>query len=89
MPNITVEIFEGRTLDQRRQFVRGITEAAVDAFGIDPEGVRITFFEIEKSDLARGGELFSDRSAKAAEAAKTAESAKQTEPETAASGGSS
>jgi 4-oxalocrotonate tautomerase len=60
MPNITVEIFRGRTLDQRRQFAQGITQSAVEAFGIQPEGVRITFFEIERSDLARGGVLFSD-----------------------------
>ncbi len=60
MPNITVEIFRGRTLDQRRRFVEGVTRCAVDAFGIKPEGVRITFFEIERSDLARGGVLFSD-----------------------------
>ncbi|SCD31011.1 tautomerase family protein [Streptomyces sp. PpalLS-921] len=65
MPNITVEIFEGRTLDQRRQFVEGVTEAAVKAFGIDPEGVRITFFEIGRQDLARGGRLFSDKAAPA------------------------
>ena len=63
MPNITVEIFQGRTLDQRRQFVKGITQAAVDAFGISPDGVRITFFEIGKQDLARGGELFCDKAA--------------------------
>jgi len=60
MPNITVEIFRGRTLDQRRQFVEGITKSAVEAFGISPEGVRITFFEIDRTDLARGGRLFSD-----------------------------
>jgi 4-oxalocrotonate tautomerase len=60
MPNITVEIFRGRTLDQRRQFVKDVTDAAVTAFGIAPEGVRITFFEIERHDLARGGRLFSD-----------------------------
>ena len=60
MPNITIEIFKGRTLDQRRELVSGITEAAVSALGIKPEGVRITFFEIERTDLARGGVLFSD-----------------------------
>lgn len=65
MPNITVEIFKGRTLEQRRRFVAGITESAVEAFGIDPEGVRITFFEIERQDLARGGRLFSDKDAAA------------------------
>lgn len=65
MPNITVEIFSGRTLDQRREFVRGVTDAAVNAFGISPEGVRITFFEIEKHDLARGGELLGDRATSA------------------------
>lgn len=66
MPNITVEIFRGRTLDQRRQFVEGITQSAVDAFGISPEGVRITFFEIDRTDLARGGRLFSDTAPAAA-----------------------
>lgn len=67
MPNITIEIFRGRTLDQRRQLVKGITAAAVDALGIAPEGVRITFFEIERHDLARGGKLFSDPAEPAAD----------------------
>ncbi len=71
MPNITVEIFRGRTLDQRRQFVQGITQAAVDAFDIAPEGVRITFFEIDRHDLARGGRLFSDPAPAAVDAAAT------------------
>lgn len=71
MPNITVEIFEGRTLDQRRAFVQGITDAAVSAFGIDPEGVRITFFEIGRQDLARGGQLFSDKAASSPSATTT------------------
>ncbi|BAH51377.1 tautomerase family protein [Rhodococcus opacus] len=69
MPNITVEIFRGRTLDQRRQFVQGITQAAVDAFDISPEGVRITFFEIDRHDLARGGRLFGDPAPAAVDAA--------------------
>lgn len=60
MPNIKIEIFRGRTLEQRRRLVEGITDAAVDALGISPEGVRITFFEIDRHDLARGGKLFSD-----------------------------
>lgn len=60
MPNISIEIFEGRTLEQRRELVRRITDAATDVLGIDPSGVRITWFEIQRQDLARGGKLFSD-----------------------------
>jgi 4-oxalocrotonate tautomerase len=61
MPNIVVEIFPGRTLDQRREFVRAVTESCVDIFDVTPDRVRITFVEYERSDLAVGGELVCDK----------------------------
>ncbi|GAA3426973.1 tautomerase family protein [Streptosporangium sandarakinum] len=61
MPNITVELLSGRTLDQRREFVSAVTQAAVDVLKVRPEAVRIVFTEIEKSDVANGGVLESDR----------------------------
>jgi 4-oxalocrotonate tautomerase len=66
MPVITVEIFRGRTLDQRRQFARDVTEAAASAFGVAPQTVRITFREMERADLSIGGELLIDRDARQA-----------------------
>ncbi|MEU6738390.1 tautomerase family protein [Streptosporangium sandarakinum] len=65
MPNITVELLSGRTLDQRREFVSAVTQAAVDVLKVRPEAVRIVFTEIEKSDVANGGVLESDRQARA------------------------
>ncbi|GLX92199.1 4-oxalocrotonate tautomerase [Herbidospora galbida] len=61
MPNITVELLSGRTMDQRRDFVAAVTEAAVDILKARPEAVRIVYWEIEKSDVANGGVLESDR----------------------------
>ncbi|GAT66886.1 4-oxalocrotonate tautomerase [Planomonospora sphaerica] len=61
MPNITVELLSGRTLDQRREFAAAVTEAAVDVLKARREAVRILFTEIEKSDVANGGVLESDK----------------------------
>lgn len=61
MPNITVELLSGRTLDQRREFARAVTDAAINILKAKPEMVRIQFDEIEKSDVAYAGVLESDR----------------------------
>ncbi|TDC29647.1 tautomerase family protein, partial [Kribbella albertanoniae] len=55
MPNITVELLSGRTLDQRREFVAAVTDSAIAILGAKREAVRIVFTEIEKSDVANGG----------------------------------
>ncbi|GAB1818933.1 tautomerase family protein [Herbidospora sp. RD11066] len=61
MPNITVELLSGRSPDQRREFVAAVTEAAVGILKAKEAAVRIVFWEIEKSDVANGGILESDR----------------------------
>jgi 4-oxalocrotonate tautomerase len=61
MPNITVELLSGRTMDQRREFAEAVTAAAVDILKAKRPSVRIRFDEIEKSDVANGGLLESDR----------------------------
>jgi 4-oxalocrotonate tautomerase len=60
MPFIRVEILKGRTLDQRREFARRVTEAAVETLNTTPDRVRITFQELDPTELARGGKLASD-----------------------------
>lgn len=62
MPNISVELLSGRTMDQRREFVTAVTEAAISILNAKREAVRIVFTEIEKSDVANGGILVSDAS---------------------------
>jgi 4-oxalocrotonate tautomerase len=63
MPNITVELLSGRTLDQRREFAEAVTAAAVDILKARRAAVRIRFDEIERSDVANGGVLESDKEA--------------------------
>jgi 4-oxalocrotonate tautomerase len=60
MPFIRVEILKGRTLDQRREFARRVTEVAVETLNTTPDRVRITFQELDPTELARGGKLASD-----------------------------
>jgi 4-oxalocrotonate tautomerase len=61
MPFITVEVGEGRTLDQRRAFVAAVTEAAVEHLDATPDAVRIRMTEIGPYDLARGGRFRGDQ----------------------------
>ena len=61
MPNITVELLSGRTLDQRREFAAAVTNAAVEILKAKPASVRIRFDEIEKEDVANAGVLESDK----------------------------
>ena len=61
MPNITVELLSGRTMDQRREFVAAVTDAAVDILKAKRASVRILLVEIEKSEVANGGVFESDK----------------------------
>ena len=60
MPTIRVELFEGRTIEQKREYARALTEATVRTLGGSPDSVDILFFDIARSDWATGGRLWSD-----------------------------
>ena len=60
MPNITVELFTGRTLEQKREYVAAVTKSTVEILKVKPESVRIRLVEMESWDLANGGKLESD-----------------------------
>jgi|UniRef100_UPI0035B28A49 4-oxalocrotonate tautomerase len=61
MPTIRVEMFEGRTPEQKREFVKAITEATVKTLGSSPEAVDVIITDIKKSDWATGGVLWSEK----------------------------
>ena len=60
MPTIQIGMYPGRTLDQKRDLVKGVTQAVCDALGVDPDTVRITIVENQLHNSARGGILRSD-----------------------------
>ncbi|WP_371870553.1 4-oxalocrotonate tautomerase [Pseudoduganella umbonata] len=60
MPTINVQLFEGRTPEQKRAFVQAVTEATVRTLGGSPESVDILIHEIKREHWATGGKLWSD-----------------------------
>ena len=61
MPEIHVFAAEGRTLDQKRQLMKDITDAVVKNFGVPPDVVVVQIIEAPKTSKSRGGVLFSER----------------------------
>jgi 4-oxalocrotonate tautomerase len=64
MPTIRVDMFEGRTPEQKKNLVRAITQACVETLGSKPESVDILLYDIKPSDWATGGELWSEQGKK-------------------------
>jgi 4-oxalocrotonate tautomerase len=60
MPFVHVYMFEGRTAEQRRKIVAGITQAMVDGAGTDAKEVHVLLHNIPISDWSNGGVLYSE-----------------------------
>jgi 4-oxalocrotonate tautomerase len=69
MPVIKVEMFEGRTTEQRRALCLSLTKAFIEAVGGAPESVQILFVDASQGDWAVAGNPCSERAAAAAAAA--------------------
>jgi 4-oxalocrotonate tautomerase len=62
MPTLRVELFEGRTEQQKRDLAHELTEACVRVLGGSADAVDVLFYDIARHDWASGGKLWSDRS---------------------------
>jgi 4-oxalocrotonate tautomerase len=61
MPTLRVELFEGRTPEQKAELAAAFTQACVNILGSSPDGVDILFYDIARHNWATGGELWSDK----------------------------
>ncbi len=61
MPVVIVEMYDGRTLDQKRALVRAITDAMVEHAGARPDGLHVIIHEVARENWARAGLLGVDR----------------------------
>lgn len=61
MPVVTVQMWTGRTLDQKRALVRAITDAMVEHADARPDGLHVILQEYDPQDWARAGVLGVDR----------------------------
>jgi 4-oxalocrotonate tautomerase len=58
---VQLQLFEGRSLDQKRALVKGITEDISRNFGVRPERVQIILSEMNRIHNSIGGLLAIDR----------------------------
>jgi 4-oxalocrotonate tautomerase len=61
MPEVIIEMAQGRSLDEKRSLVKDITDAVVRNCKVDPDAVTVIIHENPRTDKAKGGVLFSER----------------------------
>ena len=61
MPVITIRLLEGRSVEQKRELVKIISEAVSRIAKTPLEGVHVIFENVSRTDWGLGGELFADR----------------------------
>lgn len=61
MPMIRVEMFEGRTADQKRELVKELTDDFLRSCGGTRESVAVVITESNSENWAVGGELVADK----------------------------
>lgn len=60
MPVVTIQMAEGRSLDQKRRVVQEITRSIAETFQIDPGIVTVLIQELKKENIAKSGVLLSE-----------------------------
>lgn len=61
MPIVRIDLFEGRSREQKRELVRGITEVVARTCGVSPDGVHVLINERTRENWGRGAVLHVDR----------------------------
>ena len=60
MPVITVQMFEGRSIEQKRELVAALTEAIVRIAKTTPEATEVIIQDVPRHNWAKAGKLASD-----------------------------
>lgn len=63
MPTFRIEMFEGRTVEQKRELVAVITQETCRVLDCDPGSVDIIIEDVKRHNWATAGELWSDKPA--------------------------
>jgi 4-oxalocrotonate tautomerase len=61
MPEIHVYCAAGRTPEQKKDLMKGLTDAMVKSFSVPAEAVTVQIVESPKTDKAKGGVPFTER----------------------------
>jgi len=57
MPIVTIDMWEGRTIEQKKQLIKGITSVIMDKLNVPPEAVQIIIKDNPKHNCGIGGKL--------------------------------
>ena len=61
MPIVRIELFRGRTKEQKANAAREVTEALSRTIMAAPDSIQIIFVDVEKSDWAHAGVLYDNK----------------------------
>lgn len=61
MPYANVQLLEGRTIDQKRELAKAITDSLVSTCNTKPDFVYVVIGDVEKENWAVGGTLAADK----------------------------
>ena len=61
MPIIRVEMFKGRSADQKRRLVKELAETFARVAGGNPAAIHVLISDVDKEDWGIGGELALDK----------------------------
>jgi 4-oxalocrotonate tautomerase family enzyme len=61
MPVVTIQLWQGRSHEQKRALVAAITRAMVELVDADPSGLHVVLQEVAPENWSRAGVLGSDR----------------------------
>jgi len=64
MPVIEVTLVQGRTPEQLRALITGLTEATMTAIGAAKPSIRVVLREVPRTHFAAGDETIAERDAK-------------------------
>jgi 4-oxalocrotonate tautomerase len=60
VPTVQITFAEGRTVEQKREMVRKVTEAISDSIKIAPEHVTVMIYDLPRHNCGKNGKLLSD-----------------------------
>lgn len=61
MPHVMVQLWEGRTVEQKRRLAKAMTDAMVEHADATADGLHVAILEFPRDSWARGGVLGIDR----------------------------
>lgn len=57
MPLVRIELYPGRTPEQKTECARAVIDAISTHLGVPPEATQVMFFDVARSDWLAGGKL--------------------------------